>query len=109
MARRDPLSPHERSERMALVKSSNTGAERLMSKLLRKHGVQYSRNDNRLPGTPDFSITRAKLAIFVDGCFWHGCPKCYSAPQANKSYWQTKLQRNRQRDKRVTRALKALG
>lgn len=57
----------------------------------------------------DVVFTRARIAVFVDGCFWHGCPKHGSAPKGNAHYWTPKLQRNHERDQEVTRALEADG
>jgi len=57
----------------------------------------------------DIVFTRARLAVFVDGCFWHGCPDHGHTPQANTAYWGSKLSRNKERDRRVTSELKADG
>jgi DNA mismatch endonuclease (patch repair protein) len=60
-------------------------------------------------GNPDFLFPKAKVAIFVDGCFWHGCPACGHVPKVRRRYWGAKIARNRQRDRKVTRRLRALG
>jgi DNA mismatch endonuclease (patch repair protein) len=60
-------------------------------------------------GKPDFVFSKAKLAVFVDGCFWHGCPKCYRAPKSNIEYWKLKILGNRNRDLKVNRLLRAKG
>jgi hypothetical protein len=60
-------------------------------------------------GRPDFYFPKQKLAVFVDGCFWHGCPKCFQMPSTNEEFWATKIQGNQKRDKRVNRKLKSLG
>jgi DNA mismatch endonuclease, patch repair protein len=62
-----------------------------------------------LPGNPDFVFTRKKLAVFVDGCFWHGCPKCYRRPTSNRKYWDGKVARNKSHDKIVNHNLRKLG
>jgi DNA mismatch endonuclease (patch repair protein) len=62
-----------------------------------------------LPGKPDFIFRSERLAIFLDGCFWHGCPRCYRPPQDNRSYWKKKLIGNRRRDRRRSRELRLLG
>ena len=62
-----------------------------------------------MPGRPDFVFPSVKLAVFVDGCFWHGCPKHGHTPASNIEYWESKLARNRQRDKRVSAELRAKG
>lgn len=58
-----------------------------------------------LTGTPDFYFPLKGIAVFVDGCFWHGCPKCGHIPKANRSYWRAKLAGNKRRDMRVQTAL----
>lgn len=80
-----------------------------MAKAFRRLGVTGWRRHLRLPGTPDFAFPKAKLAIFVDGCFWHGCPRCYTRPATNQEFWDKKVQDNRARDRRVARQLRAKG
>jgi DNA mismatch endonuclease (patch repair protein) len=66
--------------------------------------------DRTVLGIPDFVFPASRLAIFVDGCFWHGCPKCnLSIPQHNRSYWATKIARNKSRDRGVRRVLQSEG
>ena len=60
-------------------------------------------------GNPDFIFPDARIAIFVDGCFWHGCPKCGHIPKSNKKYWQAKILRNMERDKRLRSELQQEG
>ena len=60
-------------------------------------------------GKPDFVWRSARVALFVDGCFWHGCPRCYRAPRNNVRYWREKIRRNRTRDVSVVRALHEAG
>jgi DNA mismatch endonuclease (patch repair protein) len=62
-----------------------------------------------LPGRPDFYFPAKRLAVFVDGCFWHSCPNCGHTPRTNSEYWTVKLTRNRERDHRVSRALRREG
>jgi DNA mismatch endonuclease (patch repair protein) len=95
---------------MASVKSSgNRSTEVRLAKILRTHGLVGWRRHQRLPGNPDFVYRRERVVIFVDGCFWHGCPKCYSPPVANAEFWKQKLAYNRARDRRLRRELRALG
>jgi DNA mismatch endonuclease (patch repair protein) len=63
----------------------------------------------RLLGNPDFTFPKEKLAVFVDGCFWHGCSIHGNKPKSNRDYWERKLSRNRKRDRRVTRELRKSG
>lgn len=62
-----------------------------------------------LPGKPDFAFPDERLAVFVDGCYWHGCPKCYKPPSSNSGYWSQKLQRNKDRDRIVSAKLRREG
>lgn len=112
-ARRDmsarERAPMSKSEQMARVRSRNTDAELLLRRALWSAGLRYRVTSRRLPGTPDITFGPAKLAIFVDGCFWHGCPEHYTAPRANEAFWREKLQRNRARDAKVDAQLAAMG
>jgi DNA mismatch endonuclease (patch repair protein) len=56
-------------------------------------------------GNPDFAFPESRLAVFIDGCFWHGCGACYREPKSNQEYWKLKVQRNRKRDDAVTQTL----
>jgi DNA mismatch endonuclease (patch repair protein) len=60
-------------------------------------------------GSPDVVFVRARLAIFLDGCFWHGCQRCRSIPSTNRAFWMNKIQKNKKRDKKVQRILRAKG
>ena len=62
-----------------------------------------------LPGRPDFAFPKAKVAVFTDGCFWHGCPRCYTRPKSNRKFWDAKVARNRERDREVSRGLRRKG
>jgi DNA mismatch endonuclease (patch repair protein) len=67
-------------------------------------------HDAQLPGAPDFVFARPKVAVFVDGCFWHGCPRCdRPMPQTNAGYWRKKIDLNKERARRVTARLRAQG
>jgi DNA mismatch endonuclease, patch repair protein len=92
------------------VRTSGTEAELLLRRALWHSGLRYRlRTTKALPGKPDIVFPGARLAVFVDGCFWHGCPIHYQAPQANASFWCDKLAVNVARDRRVDKQLQALG
>jgi len=100
----------ERSRVMRAVPSKNTSAELLLRKALSRAGIRgYRTHCASVPGCPDVVFTRCRVVVFVDGCFWHGCPQCYREPRANKTYWQMKVRRNRDRDVRVTAECKEKG
>ncbi|HAS95461.1 TPA: very short patch repair endonuclease, partial [Candidatus Wolfebacteria bacterium] len=67
------------------------------------------RRHQKLTGSPDFIFRDKKVAVFIDGCFWHGCPRCYVKPKSNVEYWSDKIKRNRARGREVNRKLQQLG
>jgi len=93
---------------MARVRSRNTEAEFILRRALWRHGLRY-RLHVKLPGSPDLAFVRAKVAVFVDGCFWHACPGHYRAPVQNADFWRHKIQQNIARDRRVDGELATLG
>src|SRR6266404_2096697 len=104
----DILSVLERSERMSRIRSrGNKDTELALAKLLRRNRISGWRRNQSVFGKPDFIFHRVRLAVFVDGCFWHGCPKCGHIPKSRRLYWRTKILRNRTRDKAVSRTLRA--
>lgn len=106
----DDLTPAQRSYAMSRVRSrGNATTELRVVQLLRSRGLAGWRRHQPLPGRPDFSFRREKVAIFVDGCFWHGCPRCFRMPATNVEYWETKIARNVARDRRTTRELRGKG
>lgn len=103
----DVFNAKKRSEVMARICSrGNKETELLLLGILRKHGVTGWRRHLRLPGKPDFAFPQHRLAVFVDGCFWHGCPQCYRRPKSRQEYWDAKFQRNKTRDRKVNRLLR---
>ena len=99
-----------RSQVMAAIRSrGNRDTELKLAGILRKHGIKGWRRHRPLPGKPDFVFHRERLAVFVDGCFWHGCRWHCRMPQDNRAYWQRKISRNIERDRATTRLLRSLG
>ena len=96
----------QRSYNMSRIKSKNTRLELLFKTAIRG---TYLRYHPKIVGNPDFGNKEKKIAVFIDGCFWHKCPKCYIKPKSNLSYWNKKINRNIQRDKEVTSQLKKSG
>ena len=107
----DNVSPETRSRVMARVRSNrNRSTEwRIRSGLVRAGVCGWKINAGDVLGKPDFVFPMQRIAIFVDGCFWHGCPKCKRTPSSNTEYWDAKILRNRQRDRRVSTALRKDG
>ena len=95
---------------MAAIRSKgNKDTELKLASILRAHGIKGWRRHRPLPGKPDFIFPKERLALFVDGCFWHGCPKHGRKPSSNRHYWLVKLQRNKCRDRKVNRVLRNRG
>ena len=95
---------------MSRIRSrGNRATELRLIALMREHGITGWRRNARVFGKPDFIFHAAKLAVFVDGCFWHGCPRHATMPANNRAFWKAKLARNAQRDREVTRTLRKAG
>ncbi|MDI6775558.1 MAG: very short patch repair endonuclease [Verrucomicrobiota bacterium] len=102
----DTFSRQKRSWIMAQVKSGgNRSTEARLVKVLRQHAINGWRRRYPLDGKPDFVFPKARVAVFVDGCFWHGHPRKCRMPKAHRSYWERKIARNVARDRRMTRNL----
>jgi DNA (cytosine-5)-methyltransferase 1 len=103
--------PPTRSQMMGRIRSTGNRSTELRLKLamVRSRLPGWKLHPKGLTGTPDFYFTRSRVAIFVDGCFWHGCPSCGHVPRTNRRYWKTKILRNKARDLKVSRQLRAEG
>lgn len=105
----DTYPPDVRSRVMARVKGRDTRPEMILRRTLYAQGVRGWRCHRRnLPGKPDLAFGRSRLAVFVDGGFWHGHPSKYWPGRTN-GYWDAKIARNQERDKRVNEALAEAG
>jgi DNA mismatch endonuclease (patch repair protein) len=123
----DTLTAVERSRLMSRIRSrGNARTEVALAKLLRRHGVTGWRRHLKLESVtavqsrrfadrrsryvrPDFVFRKERVVVFVDGCFWHGCPLHATQPKDNRAFWWNKIRTNRARDRRVHRALRAKG
>jgi DNA mismatch endonuclease (patch repair protein) len=106
----DVFTQRKRSEVMSRIRSrDNRDTELLLASLLRRNGIWGWRRHAEIKGRPDFSFRRTKVAVFVDGCFWHCCPKCGNMPANNREFWRVKLGKNKARDKLVNTTLRAQG
>jgi DNA mismatch endonuclease (patch repair protein) len=97
------------SDLMQRMGRENTAPELALRKALTRLGLRYRLHRRDLPGTPDIVFVTARVAVFVDGCFWHACPEHGVAPRANSGWWSDKLAANRERDARNDEALRESG
>jgi DNA mismatch endonuclease (patch repair protein) len=105
----DNVPKEIRSRIMAAIRSrGNATTELLLAKLLRAAGIRGYRKHWPVAGKPDFAWPGRKIAVFVDGCFWHGC-SCKTIPRTNRKFWKEKIENNRRRDRRVSRELRRKG
>jgi DNA mismatch endonuclease, patch repair protein len=106
----DRVSITVRSQIMASVGSAgNRTTEMRMASLLRSSGLSGYRKQWHVRGKPDFAWPGVKIALFVDGCFWHGCPHCRRASKSNRKFWRQKVVNNQARDRRVAAFLRRRG
>jgi DNA mismatch endonuclease (patch repair protein) len=105
----DHLSPEGRSRNMAAIRAKNTKPELAVRRALYARGLRGWRcHLKHLPGKPDLAFTRWKVAVFVDGAFWHGHPDHFTPGQSG-AYWDTKIARTKERDRLADEALSELG
>ena len=102
----DVLTPEQRKYNMSHIRGKNTGPEIKLRKLLWSRNIRGYRIHYNLLGKPDIVFTKKKIAIFIDGCFWHKCPVCFQEPETRKEFWMKKIQSNIDRDKKVDMQLK---
>ena len=98
--------------RMRTTRRRDTAAEMAVRRALHAHGLRFRVDCSVLPGVrrrADVVFRGAKVAVFIDGCFWHSCPVHRSFPKANRKWWAAKLAANRQRDRDTNRRLRAAG
>lgn len=107
----DKLSPALRSRVMAAIRSSgNKSTEKRFRALLVRFGIRgWKVQAAALIGKPDFIFPSERVAVFVDSCYWHGCPDHVRHPKTRKAYWKAKIAGNSARDQRVSRALRREG
>jgi DNA mismatch endonuclease (patch repair protein) len=115
----DIFTREKRSEVMSLIRSrGNKDTEMRLVSLMREQRITGWRRQLQLRVVidgkakrvrPDFVFRQPRVVVFVDGCFWHGCPKCYVRPKQHRKFWDNKVETNQARDRQQNRALKALG
>jgi DNA mismatch endonuclease (patch repair protein) len=108
----DHVSPERRSENMRRIRGKNTAPELAVRRYLHGLGFRFRLHRRDLPGCPDLVFPSRRTCLFVQGCFWHGCPKCRTGARvvkSNASYWTPKITRNKERDAATRDLLRAEG
>jgi DNA mismatch endonuclease (patch repair protein) len=107
----DVFSKKKRSEIMSRVRSKNTKPELFLRSSLHKLGFRFRIHSSALPGKPDMAFKKYGVALFVNGCFWHGHGKCRKSalPATRRAFWRKKIETNKMRDRRAHRKLNRLG
>ena len=102
-------SSEQVSQQMKRMPRKDSVPEVRLRRELHSRGLRFRVNLRGLPGTPDIAFTRAKIAVFVDGCFWHRCPEHGVLPKANRDWWREKFDRTVVRDRLKDEELRSLG
>ncbi|MFC1806440.1 very short patch repair endonuclease [Planctomycetota bacterium] len=99
----DRVDKAARSKIMSRIRSTNNRSteKRLRAFLIRSRIRGWKVRSSGVPGTPDFTFQKERVAVFADGCFWHACPECGIRVKSNRAYWRPKMERNKARDARV--------
>ena len=106
----DVFTKQKRSMVMSRIRGKgNKSTEIKLLRLFRENGIKGWRRHAPLIGRPDFIFRNERLAVYVDGCFWHKCPKCYKPPKQNSEFWDKKISDNVKRDRKTSRALRDMG
>jgi len=104
----DNLTKEQRSKTMSRIRSKWTSQEKKIHNYLKSHKIKHEMYP-KTNGKPDILLSNTKTAVFLHGCFWHKCPKCYKKPKTNKKYWTVKIENNVKRDQKNSKSLKKLG
>jgi len=105
----DQFTKEKRSEIMRSVRNQDTAPEMRLRRALWSIGLRYRTRTRIENAKPDIAFLGKRLLVFVDGCFWHGCPRHYTKPAENAAFWSSKIEKNRARDARNNQALDAKG
>lgn len=104
----DNLTKEQRSRTMSRIRSKWTSQEKKIHNYLKSNKIKHEMHP-KMNGKPDILLSNSKTAVFLHGCFWHKCPKCYKKPKTNKKYWTAKIENNVKRDQKNSKSLKKLG
>lgn len=104
----DVHSKETRSYNMSQIRGKWTKQEILIHNILKGRKIKHMMHPD-IEGKPDILIKNSKTLIFLDGCFWHKCPRCFRQPETNREFWMNKIENNFKKDKEVTKKLKRKG
>lgn len=104
----DNLTKKQRSHCMSNIRSKWTTQERKIHNYLKGNKIKHKMHP-KIEGSPDLVIRKEKKAVFLHGCFWHMCPRCYVTPKSNRRYWSMKIKANKERDIKNKKLLKKEG
>ncbi len=104
----DNLTKEQRSLNMSRIRSKWTKQEVAVHKSLSRNKIKHNMHPKIL-GSPDLILKSQKVAVFIHGCFWHRCSKCFKKPKTNRKYWLPKIKKNTERDRRNAKLLKSFG
>jgi DNA mismatch endonuclease (patch repair protein) len=104
----DRVDKETRSYIMSRIRGKWTAPERGLHNFLKGNRVKHKMHP-KMFGNPDAFLKGSNVVVFVDGCFWHGCPRCGHIPESRKEFWEAKIKRNKARDKRYTKELRKMG
>ncbi len=102
----DVLTKEQRSYNMSRIRSRWTSPERIAHNLLKGWKIKH-RMHPKMVGNPDILLTGTMTVVFIDGCFWHGCPTCFVKPTTNAAFWRKKIENNRRRAREVNAILRS--
>lgn len=105
----DQFTKEKRSEIMRSVRTQDTAPEIRLRRALWRAGLRYRTRTRIENAKPDVAFLRKRVLVFVDGCFWHGCPLHYTKPAENAAFWSAKIEKNRARDARNNQNLESKG
>lgn len=105
----DNLTSEQRKRNMQNIRSKDTFPERKIMQELKKRKIYFAKHATDIVGKPDIVFRRKKVVVFIDSDFWHGHPKRFIMPATNYEYWSSKIARNKEHDKRVTKELRSNG
>ena len=104
----DNLTKEQRSRTMSRIRSKWTSQEKKIHNYLKSNKIKHKMHP-KINGKPDILLSNTKTAVFLHGCFWHKCSKCYKKPKTNKKYWTVKIENNVKRDRKNAKILKEEG